>query len=338
MDFLDEAIITARSGDGGKGCISFRRAKYIPRGGPDGGDGGDGGGVTIRATERLNSLTHFKYRRHFNARSGEPGKGKNQTGRDGKDVTIEVPPGTTVYDCETGEVIADLIDREQEALILRGGRGGKGNQHFATSTNRAPRKAQPGVPGEERRLRLSLRTLAHIGLVGLPNTGKSTLLSRLTNARPKIDHYPFTTLVPNLGVLTLDSERSLTVADIPGLIEGASLGRGLGHRFLKHIERTRLLLHVIDITYVPVSHILEDYLLLRKELGNYNPLLLGKDQVVVINKMDLGRFAKRDMVEVSESLGRMGLEAHLVSALTGEGIEELKEALVRVFFEGQGNE
>ena len=251
MDFLDEALITAKSGDGGRGCVSFRRARFIPKGGPDGGDGGRGGDVIVRATERLNSLIAFRYKRLFKAQNGQPGRGQNQSGKDGKDVVIEVPPGTIIQDDETGETIADLVQDNQEFLLLEGGRGGLGNQHFATSTNRAPRKAQPGLPGEEKRFTFILKTLAHVGLIGLPNAGKSTLLSRLTTAKPKIADYPFTTLIPNLGVMVFNHEKTLTVADIPGLIEGASEGRGLGHDFLKHIERTRVLLHLIDITGIP---------------------------------------------------------------------------------------
>mgnify|MGYP005628423743 CR=1 FL=1 len=248
MRFLDEAVITVQSGDGGRGCISFRKEKFIPRGGPDGGDGGDGGGVILKATNRLHTLIDFNTRKHFRAQNGAPGRGKNQSGKNGKDVLIEVPLGTLIYEYDTGGVLADLVRNGQEIVILQGGKGGRGNQHFATPTNRAPRYAQPGLPGGEIRLRLSLKYLADIGIIGLPNAGKSTLLSRLTMARPKIENYPFSTLTPNLGVMTVDDERVLTVADIPGLIEGASRGRGLGHRFLKHVERTRILVHVIDAT------------------------------------------------------------------------------------------
>ena len=335
MGFIDEVLITVRSGDGGKGCVSFRREKFIPRGGPDGGDGGKGGSVLFRATERLATLLDFKYRRLFKARNGEPGRGRNQTGKNGKDIVIEVPPGTLLYDEETGREIADLVRDEQEVLILEGGQGGKGNQHFATSTNRAPRMAQPGIPGQEKRLRLSLKYLADIGLIGLPNAGKSTLLSRITTARPKIADYPFTTLIPNLGVMTLAEDKKLTVADIPGLIEGASEGKGLGHRFLKHIERTRLLLHVMDITFSPAQTLLEDFFVVRKELEDYHVDVAGKDQMVVINKIDLYSSQHRDVREVKKALQDLGLESYPVSALTGEGLEDLKTALFRKFFNGQ---
>ena len=335
MRFLDEVLITVRSGDGGKGCVSFRREKFIPRGGPDGGDGGKGGSVLFRATERLATLLDFRYRRIFKARNGEPGRGRNQTGKNGKDIVIEVPPGTLLYDEETGQQIADLVRDEQEIVILEGGQGGKGNKHFATSTNRAPRMAQPGISGQEKRLRLSLKYLADIGLIGLPNAGKSTLLSRITTAKPKIADYPFTTLIPNLGVMTLGEDKKLTVADIPGLIEGASEGKGLGHRFLKHIERTRLLLHVMDITFSPAHALLEDFFVVRKELEDYHVDVAGKDQIVVINKIDLYSSQHRDVREVKKALKDMGLESYPVSALTGEGIEDLKRALLRKFFDGQ---
>ncbi len=327
MGFLDEAVITARSGSGGKGCISFRREKYIPRGGPDGGDGGKGGNIAIRATKRLHTLADYSARRHFRAQDGAPGRGKKQTGKNGKDVVIEVPSGTIIYDHDTGELLADLIHDNQEILILQGGRGGKGNLRFATSTNRAPRIAQDGIPGEEERLYLSLKYLADIGIIGLPNSGKSTLISRLTMARPRIDCYPFTTLIPTLGVITFDDERTLTMADIPGLIEGASQGRGIGHRFLKHIERTRFLLHLIDITYIPSNSILEDYYALRSELEKYNPLLVQKEQMVLINKMDISSPGQRDIGTIKKALDDMGLESLPISAITGEGLADLKQIL-----------
>ena len=334
MGFIDEVLITVRSGDGGKGCVSFRREKFIPKGGPDGGDGGKGGSVFFRATERLATLIDFKYRRLFRARNGEPGKGKSQTGKNGKDIRIEVPIGTLLYDEETGQEIADLVHDGQEVLVLEGGQGGRGNQHFATSTNRAPRMAQPGIPGKEKRLRLSLKSLADIGLIGLPNAGKSTLLSRLTTAKPKIADYPFTTLTPNLGVITLAEDKTLTVADIPGLVEGAGEGKGLGHRFLKHIERTRLLLHVMDVTYSPAQSLLEDFLVVRKELGDYHVNVATKDQIAVINKIDLYSMQHRDVRKLKEALKNLGIESYPVSALTGEGIEDLKIALFRKFFDG----
>ena len=334
MGFLDEVVITAISGDGGKGCVSFRRERFIPKGGPDGGDGGDGGNIIVRATKRLYSLSDFRSRRYFKSQDGRPGRGKSQTGKDGKDIVITVPLGTIIYDHDKGEVLADLIHDNQEILVLRGGKGGKGNQHFATSTNRAPRIAQPGLLGQKKILKLSLKTIADIGLIGLPNAGKSTLLARLTMSCPKIDSYPFTTLSPNLGVITFNDDKTLTVADIPGLIEGASEGRGLGHRFLKHVERTTFLLHIIDITHTPTNHILEDFLTLQSELERYSPALVEKGQMVLINKIDITASEHRDIQSVKKAIDDMGLDSLAISALTGEGLDELKQVLVRKFFGG----
>jgi GTPase len=328
-DFLDDIVITAASGKGGRGCVSFRREKFLPKGGPDGGDGGRGGNVFVRGVRGLNSLSHLRHKRHFTAQNGSPGSGRNRTGKDGKDVFIEVPPGTLVYDKETGELLLEVMEENQEPLLLAGGKGGKGNLHFASSTHRTPRLAQPGLPGETMHLRLSLKYIADIGLVGFPNAGKSTLISRLTMARPKIDSYPFTTIQPHLGVLESEGGRRLTMADIPGLIEGAGEGRGLGHRFLKHIERTRLLLFVLDLAYTPQNDPLEDFLVLKGELDEYDPALLGKGQMVALNKIDLQD--RRDTGPVTEGLQRLGLEVFPISAMTGEGLDVLKEALFRRF-------
>ncbi|MDB9822406.1 GTPase ObgE [Deltaproteobacteria bacterium] len=334
MRFLDEAVITAVSGNGGKGCVSFRRERFIPKGGPDGGDGGNGGGIIIKAAKRLHTLSDFNSKKHFKSQNGKPGKGKKQTGKNGEDIVIEVPLGTIVYDQETGDMIADLIRNDEDILILPGGKGGKGNSHFATSTNRAPRFAQPGLPGQKKSLRLSLKHLADIGLIGLPNAGKSTLLSRLTTARPRIDRYPFTTIVPNLGVIEFDDQSTLTLADIPGLIEGASAGRGLGHHFLKHVERTRFLLHVIDITHAPPDHPLENFHILQDELKKYSHSLIRKEQMVLINKTDLIS-SDDDIVEIRSALARMGMESLPISALTGDGLEDLKQLLARKFLKNQ---
>jgi GTP-binding protein len=329
MRFLDEAVISARSGDGGRGCVSFRRERFIPKGGPDGGDGGRGGSVFAEATGRLHTLADFSSRRHFKAENGRPGAGRNRTGKDGRDVVIRVPLGTLILDEETGEVVADLVHEGERVAIAEGGRGGKGNQHFATSTNRAPRFAQPGLEGEERRLRLSLKHLAEIGLVGLPNAGKSTLLSRLTAAAPQIADYPFTTLTPNLGALTWEPGESVTVADIPGLIEGASRGKGLGIRFLKHIERTRMLLHLIDAAAPPPDPPpLEAYRSVRAELEQFDPVLLEKEHLVLLNKVDAlppERMAELDAVR--EAFEQRGVACMAISALAGEGLEELKAVL-----------
>jgi GTP-binding protein len=335
MGFLDEVVISTQSGSGGRGCVSFLRERFKPKGGPDGGDGGDGGNIIVRATNRLFTLTDYSSRKQFKASDGRPGRGKSRTGRDGEDIVIHVPPGTVIYDVDSGRLIADLTRDQEEILVLEGGKGGKGNQHFATSTNRAPRFAQPGLPGQYKRLRLSLKSIADIGLVGLPNAGKSTLLSRLTQANPKIDDYPFTTTVPNLGILHYN-DRRLTLADIPGLIEGASLGKGLGHRFLKHIERTKILLHLLDLTYRPKGDILEDYTMLRNELGRFNPALKEKAQVVVLNKIDIHRPDHRNLDHLKRALENLGVVSLTISALKGEGLEALKRVLAEIAFDDSG--
>lgn len=334
MRFLDEALVTVVSGNGGRGCVSFRREKYIPRGGPNGGDGGDGGNIRVRASTRLHTLGGYSSRKYFKGQNGAPGRGKNQSGKNGNDVTLEVPLGTAVYHHGTGELLADLVGEGQEILVLPGGKGGKGNQHFATPTNRAPRTAQPGEPGQETQLRLSLKYLADVGIIGLPNAGKSTLLSRLTMARPRIDDYPFSTLVPNLGVMTMENGRTLTVADIPGLIEGASQGRGLGQRFLKHVERTRVLLHLLDFSDRSPKRILADFHTLRRELELYDDALLRKDQIVLINKIDLFPSEGAGINRLRVSFAEMGLECLAISALNGDGLDELKTALARKFENG----
>ena len=328
MAFLDEAFITAVSGDGGKGCVSFRREKFIPKGGPDGGDGGNGGSIIVRASTRLHTLTDYSSRKYLKAEKGQPGRGKNQSGKNGADLIFEVPLGTIIEDLDTGELLGDLIRDNQELVLIPGGKGGKGNQRFATSTNRAPRIAQPGLPGKEKRLKLSLKFLADIGLIGLPNSGKSTLLSRLSMARPRVDSYPFTTIFPNLGVISFDDESSLIIADIPGLIEGASQGRGLGHRFLKHIERTKLLLHVLDITFRPDRDILEDFHTLRDEMNAFSPQFARKPQMVLVNKMDIYCTEHRDLKALQKALEESGVESLPISALTGMGLEELKKIIL----------
>jgi len=329
MSFLDEAIIRVASGAGGKGCVSFRREKYIPRGGPDGGDGGKGGSIVVRATKKLHSLTDFSRKKYIRARNGAPGRGKNQSGKNALDLILDVPLGTIIQDSDTGEILADLIHDNQEIILLPGGVGGKGNQHFATSTNRVPRFAQPGLPGQEKNLKLTLQFLADIGLIGRPNAGKSTLLSSLSMARPKVGSYPFTTLIPNLGVIQFDDEDPVIIADIPGLIEGASQGRGLGHRFLKHIERTNLLLHLLDITYKPDKDILEDYTTIRSEMEAYNPALCLKPQIVLINKIDLHGPEHRDPETLQKALDSVGVKSLTISALTGEGLDDLKEIIYK---------
>lgn len=327
MGFVDEAEITIKSGDGGAGCISFRRERFVPKGGPDGGDGGRGGNVLFRATRRLYSLYDFSARRYFKAENGRPGRGKNKAGKKGRNIEILVPVGTLVKDGETGELLADLVHDNHQIVLVEGGEGGKGNKHFATATNRAPRFAQKGQKGKEKRLKLELKLIADIGIIGSPNAGKSTLLSRLSNAHPKIADYPFTTLAPHLGVIVFDDEQSLTIADIPGLVEGASNGKGLGHRFLQHIERTSFLLHVLDIYHPRSGDVLKDFSIVQEELRLFHPSLIKKDQVIVINKIDLNLVNSIDIGETCHAFNDLGFECLAISALTGEGVEELKQFL-----------
>jgi GTP-binding protein len=327
MKFVDEAEITAKSGDGGAGCISFRRERFIPKGGPDGGDGGKGGNVLVKATRRLHSLYYFSSRHYFKAQDGRHGKGKNRSGKKGRDIEILVPVGTMVKDRETGELLTDLVHDNQQILLVEGGEGGKGNKHFATSTNRAPRFAQEGQKGEEKRLKLELKLIADVGIIGLPNAGKSTLLSRLSDAHPQIADYPFTTLAPNLGVLIFDDKQPLTIADIPGLVEGASNGRGLGHRFLQHIERTGFLLHMLDIYHPSSGDILKDFFIVQEELKLSHPSLIKKDQVIVLNKIDLSPNNNKGIKGICRSFNDLGYECLAISALTGKGLVELKQLL-----------
>lgn len=315
MFFVDETIIKVRSGNGGAGCVSFRREKYIPYGGPNGGDGGDGGSVFFRVRDNLRTLYDLKRRKNFIAKNGLPGMGSQMNGKDGEDIYIDVPLGTVFYDADTGILIHDMLDSEETFEFLKGGKGGLGNMHFATSTNQAPRYAQPGLPGKEMRLRVELKLIADIGLVGFPNAGKSTLLSVVSCAKPKIANYPFTTLVPNLGVFHIDYE-SFVMADIPGIIEGASSGIGLGIEFLKHIERTKLLLFIIDLDD-------PDYELqfdkLRKEILNYSKELYNKPYLIAASKYDLhdGPF-KMELLE-----SEMNIHAIPFSSVTHEGIDTL---------------
>jgi GTP-binding protein len=327
MRFIDEAEITVKSGDGGAGCVSFRKERFVSKGGPDGGDGGKGGNVLIRSTKRLYSLYDFSSRRSYKAQNGEPGSGKNRSGKKGKSIEILAPIGTIVKDKETGELLADLVHDNQQIVLVKGGEGGKGNKHFTTSTNRAPRFAQEGQQGKEKRLKLELKLIADIGIIGLPNAGKSTLLSRLSNAHPQIADYPFTTLAPNLGVLTFDDEQSLTIADIPGLVEGASNGRGLGHRFLQHIERTGFLLHMLDIYQPSSGDILKDFFIVQEELKLSHPSLMKKNQVIVLNKIDLKPINGKSVDEICQSFHELGYECLPISSLAGEGLEELKQLL-----------
>jgi len=326
MKFVDEAKIHVKAGDGGNGCISFRREKFIPRGGPDGGDGGRGGDVILQADAQLTTLLDLTYPRQFRAQKGSHGKGKNQTGRSGVDLTIRVPVGTLVRDDQTGEVLQDLLFEGQRFVVAEGGRGGRGNTRFATPTRRAPRRAEKGEKGQERWFRLELKLLADVGLIGYPNVGKSTLLSRISSARPKIADYPFTTLVPNLGVVEREDRRSFVVADIPGLIEGASEGAGLGLSFLRHVERTHLLVHLLDISEGHSRDAVKDFHALNGELRAYDPFLEKKGQLVALNKIDLPSVRERARTTVRQ-FQKMGHHLHLISGQTGEGVEELVEVV-----------
>lgn len=323
--FIDEARIWAKAGDGGNGCVAFRREKYVPRGGPSGGDGGDGGDVVLECTDHLNTLLPFRYNREFRAERGRHGEGSNRHGAEGEDRVIRVPVGTLVFEEGNAEPLFDFVAAGQRLVVARGGRGGRGNARFATSTNRAPRRADPGEPGKERRLRLELKLLADVGLVGFPNAGKSTLISRVSAAHPKIADYPFTTLEPCLGVVAVTEEESFVLADIPGLIEGAHRGHGLGTRFLRHIERTRLLVHLVDVSETGRDPGV-DFHVVRGELAQYSPALLEKPVVVVANKIDQPGSSERAQ-ELQAFCRAEGLPFLAISALRGDGLQELRYEL-----------
>jgi GTPase len=327
VKFIDEAVITVQSGDGGRGCVSFRREKFIPRGGPDGGDGGKGGNVILKTTSRKRTLYQFRYKKHFKTKNGAHGQGKRKTGKNGRNLVIELPPGTLVTDADTGCVIKDLVKTDETFVIATGGRGGQGNTRFKTSKNRAPRFAQPGEPGETRTLKLELKLLADVGIIGLPNAGKSTLIRAISSARPKIGNYPFTTITPSLGVVQTDWTEPFVVADIPGLIEGAHKGIGLGIKFLRHIERTRILVHLIDIATIDLDNPLQAYHIINQELALYNSKLAQKPQIIVLNKIDLPDIRKA--VEIFQSAVK-DRKIELISARTGKGVEELKRQMVHV--------
>jgi len=323
--FIDEATIQIAGGAGGNGCVAFRREKFVPRGGPSGGDGGRGGSVYLEASAHQNTLLKFRYNREFQAGRGRHGEGSNRHGQDGGDLVIDVPTGTVAYDWTSGEKLWDLVDPGQRVLAAQGGRGGRGNARFATSTHQAPRKAEHGEPGEERTLKLELKLLADVGLVGFPNVGKSTLISRLSAARPRIADYPFTTLEPCLGVVGLDAERSFVMADIPGLIAGAHEGRGLGTRFLRHVERTRLLLHLIDVAEYSGRDPVEDYGVILKELESFSPEVAAKPMLLVASRIDMAGEGDRLMAlrDFCRAQDKRLLE---ISSVTGEGLDELKRA------------
>jgi GTP-binding protein len=325
MIFIDEAKIHVKAGDGGNGCVSFRREKYVPKGGPDGGDGGDGGDVIIVTSKQMKTLLDFQYRKHYKAENGSHGKGANKHGKRGKDTVLHVPCGTTVRDALGGKVLGDLIRANVQTIVAKGGRGGKGNAAFATSTNQAPRIAQPGKPGEERDLELELKLIADVGLIGLPNAGKSTLISKISAARPKIADYPFTTLSPVLGIVRpqgAEFGENFVVADIPGLIEGSHRGKGLGIQFLRHIERTKVLAFLIECTSDDLRQV---YRVLTNELSLYNPTLLKKPRLIAVTKLDLADSRLRKRLRTLRF--QDGVPMCLISAVTGEGIPELLQTL-----------
>ncbi len=325
--FVDRVQITVQAGRGGNGCLSFRRERYVPRGGPDGGDGGDGGSVVLVVDPQLSTLAPLTHRSCWRAENGRPGQGSNRHGRKGRDLLIAVPPGTVVRDAQRGFVIKDLTTPGQRLVVAQGGRGGRGNAHFKSSTNRAPRETTPGEPGQQRRLLLELKLIADVGLVGMPNAGKSTLLSRLSRARPKIADYPFTTREPNLGQVHVEGDRYFVLADIPGLIEGAHAGHGLGHDFLRHVQRTRVLVHLVEPVPQDSSDPVENYRKIRRELELFDPQLATRPELVAVTKADLP-----EAVPVQKRLAEQlpGRQVLLISAVTGQGLRELKWAVVEL--------
>src|SRR5947207_338328 len=326
MQFIDEAEVFVRAGDGGAGAVAFRREKYAPRGGPSGGDGGNGGDIILQTDERLTTLLDFRFKREYRARNGEPGRGRDQNGHAAAGLLLKVPPGTLVKDVDTGELLADLRENDRRWVLAKGGRGGLGNMNFATSTLQAPRFAQPGTEGEEKRIKLELRLLADVGLVGYPNAGKSTLVSRVSRARPKIADYPFTTLQPHLGVVQYKDGRSFVLSDLPGLIEGAHRGAGLGHRFLKHMARCRTIIHLVDAAQD--RDLVADFDAINRELELFDPALGRKSQVVAANKIDLPEARARGE-ELRKKLKRRKIDVHLGSGATGGGLDALLDATVR---------
>jgi GTP-binding protein len=329
--FVDEATVTVKAGKGGNGCVSFRRERYIPKGGPDGGDGGNGGNVIFRTSKRLMTLQDFRLKRLYEAQNGQGGMGSQCHGRNGEDLIVQVPEGTLLYEIEESDdgererLLVDLTEEEQEIVVVKGGRGGKGNEHFKSSTMRAPRFAQPGEAGEEKRLRLELKVLADVGILGLPNAGKSTFISKVSAAKPKIASYPFTTLTPNLGVVIGDDDERLVLADIPGLIEGAHEGQGLGIQFLKHVERTRFLLHILSAEELDDDAPWAGFDLVNEELKGYDEELATKPQIKVVNKIDL--ISPETLQGLKERVRDEGRRIHFMSALTGEGVDRVVEVL-----------
>ena len=320
--FIDQVTITVQAGDGGNGCCSFRREKHIPLGGPDGGDGGKGGNVVLETDRNLTTLIDLRYQKMYQAENGTAGRGQQMTGKSGKNLIIRLPPGTLVKDVDSGELLVDLNQSDQQFISAEGGDGGRGNMRFKSSIQRAPKRFETGWPGEKRTLFLELKLLADVGIIGFPNAGKSTLISKISNARPKIADYPFTTLVPNLGVVRLEEGTSFVAADIPGIIEGAHEGKGLGHQFLKHIERTRILLHLIDFSDPDWESLLNRYHKLQTELKSFSPELFQKPQILVATKADDPQ-SQKNFQDHFASLVELNPAVFLISSLTGEGIQEL---------------
>ncbi len=332
VQFVDEVLVEVHAGNGGNGAVAFRRERYIPFGGPSGGDGGRGGDIVLVADTRLTTLLDLRYRRKVDAKGGENGRGSDMYGRGGVDLELRIPPGTQVFDAKTGELIVDLATIDERFVIAKGGRGGRGNLHFATSYDRAPRRSEPGEPGELRQLRLELKLLADVGLLGYPNVGKSTFIASVSRARPKIADYPFTTLVPNLGVASLGEERNFVVADIPGIIEGASEGAGLGLRFLKHIERTRVLFHIVTLDPEPKRSPGKDFDTLMEELRKFDEALAGRPMIVGVSKMDLPD-VQAALPNLKRQMKRRGHTVMPFSAATGEGVREVLEAMETILRE-----
>ncbi len=328
MKFIDEVRIKVTAGDGGRGCVSFRREKFVPRGGPNGGDGGDGGDVVVEADPQLTTLLDLRYQKLYKAGRGEHGMGKDQHGRRGQERVIKVPLGTMIRDAHTGELLADLRSARERIVVAAGGRGGKGNAHFVSSTNRSPRFAQPGEAGEDRDLEIELRLLADVGVIGMPNAGKSTLLAAVSAVRPKIADYPFTTLVPNLGVVSYDDGKSFVMADIPGLIRGAHEGHGLGDKFLRHVTRTQLLIHLLDASKTNVEETLAAWETINRELALFDPELSRKPQVVVANKIDVPE-GRANALLLDEMLPERARPLHQISGITGEGVRALMNEVGR---------
>jgi len=327
-NFIDEANIVVQSGKGGDGCISFRREKFVPFGGPNGGDGGKGGDVIFITNPNLSSLQDFRYKKEYRARNGENGRGKDQHGKGAEDLYIPVPVGTILRDSKTDEIIFDLEKKGQEYRLTRGGNGGKGNARFKTSVNQAPRIAHPGQEGEEFNLKLELKLLADVGIVGFPNAGKSTLISKISAAKPKIADYPFTTIIPNLGVVTYSDGKTFVIADIPGIIEGAHKGAGLGLKFLKHIERTKLLVHMIDVSQLNDRDPVQDYIKMNNEMGSFSNDLKDKPQIVVLSKTDIIQ-GEEDIKGIEDYFANEGITVFKISAITGDGLPALKDEIIK---------